>query len=218
MEQNRITDVQLLDDLIDLAADWKPLATQLRISPATQHAIEGERSRVTNCLQEIIEQWLWYVAPPHTKAVLVQVLRKPALGEKRLARRIENDKDIDDNFDDDLTQSLPILTSKLSDIAARYPTLGLQLGISDGKIKEIESRVVDVQEYLRKMLIEWNKEERPLTDILEAIRSPSIGNMRFAKELEEKWIKDGFLPAPHDNMDTTDGPQNEIQNEAPDLT
>ena len=97
--------------------------------------------------------------------------------------------DIDDNFDDDLTKSFPILTSKLSDIKAQYSMLGLQLGISVGKIKEIESCVVDVKEYLQKMLVEWNKEKRPLTDILEAIRSPSIGNMRFARE---KWINNGL--------------------------
>ena len=100
--------------------------------------------------------------------------------------------DVNENFDKDATKSLTILTSKLSGIASRYSLLGLQLGISDGKIKEIESQVVDVREYLRKMLVEWNMEERPLTDILEAIRSPSIGNMRFAKDLETKWIQDGF--------------------------
>ena len=103
-----------------------------------------------------------------------------------------NNSDIDDNFDGDPTKSLTVLTSKLSDIASQYSMLGLQLGISDGKIRQIESRVVDVKEYLRKMLVEWNKDEKPLTDILEAIRSPSIRNMRFAKDLEEKWIKDGF--------------------------
>ena len=83
-----------MDDLIELASDWKALGTQLKIPPATLHAIEGERNRVANCLRAIIEEWLWYVAGPHTKAGLVEVLRKPSLGEKRLAKNIEKDNGI----------------------------------------------------------------------------------------------------------------------------
>ena len=83
-----------MDYLIELASEWKALGTQLGIHPATLHTIEGERNRVANCLRAIIEEWLWYVAGPHTKEGLVAALRKPSLGERRLAKNIEKDNGI----------------------------------------------------------------------------------------------------------------------------
>ena len=82
----------LTNDLIDLAPEWKALATQFNIPPATQNRIQGDKCPVENCLHAIIEEWLWHVPGQHTKKMLVEVLRKPALEENRLARVIENDK------------------------------------------------------------------------------------------------------------------------------
>ena len=91
--------------------------------------------------------------------------------------------------------SLGILTSSLNDTAADYHTLGVMLGVSVNKIKAIEKRVVDVKIYLSQMLEKWRSksEENPqLTDIIKAIRCPTIGNMRLARELEKKWREQGF--------------------------
>ena len=67
------------------------------------------------------------------------------------------------------------------------------LGVSDNNIKAIEKRVVDVKIYLCQMLEKWRENKnRQLTDILKAIRGPTIGNMRLARELEKKWREQGF--------------------------
>ena len=99
--------------------------------------------------------------------------------------------EIKEDFDGDPTKSLNVLTNRLSDIAHRYTTLGLQLDIGNGTIKKIEKRVVDVRVCLETMLNEWNVNEIPYRDILVAIKSPTIRNMRLAKELEKKWMEEG---------------------------
>ena len=98
--------------------------------------------------------------------------------------------DIPDVFD---KSSLGILTSSLNDTAANYNTFGVMLGVRHNKIKAIENRVVDVKIYLCQMLEKWRESKNPqLTDILKAIRCPTICNMRLARELEKKWIGQGF--------------------------
>ena len=98
--------------------------------------------------------------------------------------------DIPDVFD---KSSLGILTSSLNDTAAKYYPFGVMLGVSHNKIKAIENRVVDVKIYLRQMLEKWRESENPqLTDIIKAIRCPTIGNMRLARVLEKKWTEEGF--------------------------
>lgn len=73
-----------------MAASWRSLATQLKISPMKQREIQGEDSRVLNCLQAVIEEWLWGVATKHTKKAIVEALRTNSLGEKALAKEIED--------------------------------------------------------------------------------------------------------------------------------
>ena len=67
------------------------MATQLKISAAEQHEIEGERSRCQNCLQRVLQEWL-ETKDPHTKAFLVDVLKKRVLGQNGLAAEISKDQ------------------------------------------------------------------------------------------------------------------------------
>lgn len=84
----------LVEDLQPLAANWKSLGTQLKIGRALLRTLAGEESRVQNCFECILEEWLCGVDPPHTKSVLVEVLTTQALGEKRLANEIKQDEGI----------------------------------------------------------------------------------------------------------------------------
>ena len=67
------------------------LGTQLRIPRGRLHAIKGEKSRVANCFEAILEEWLLGDKTPHTKEELLKVLRTNTLRENALARRIEDD-------------------------------------------------------------------------------------------------------------------------------
>lgn len=188
--ENKISDADLLNDLQDLAAEWQSLATELEISPMEQDRIKGEGSRVANCFQGVIREWLWGVKMEHTKKFLVETLRRQAVGENTLATKIDKDKEIPDSFDEDEkpTRAYKILVSKLADVAYKYPQLGIQLGVDSDKIKKIEHKVVNVRQYLEDMLLLWRKHgSGDLKDILEAIRSPTINNQRLASRLEKDW-------------------------------
>ena len=97
--------------------------------------------------------------------------------------------DIPDNFDE---SSLGLLTRKLNDIAHKYSMFGTMLDISYADIAAIENRVINVREYLRQMLGIWSERGGSPSDIITAIRSPTIGYMALAKKLEEEWTENGF--------------------------
>ena len=60
-------------------------------------------------------------------------------------------------------------------------------------MKGIEYRVVNVSQYLSDTLSEWKKNGNGnLTEILDAIRSPTINNKRLANDLEKKWKEKGL--------------------------
>ena len=62
----------------------------LNVSVDILDRIEGERDLAQNCLQKIIQEWLWYTAGPHTKTHLVGVLEKRAIRLNALARSIKD--------------------------------------------------------------------------------------------------------------------------------
>ena len=86
-----ISQGQLLDDVIELAAQWKPLGIQLNIPIETLDAIREEKDLCQGCLLQIINEWLVKVKGPHTKAMLVEVLKKKAVRLNSLAKRISDD-------------------------------------------------------------------------------------------------------------------------------
>lgn len=104
--------------------------------------------------------------------------------------------DVPDDFDKDKEESLKILNARLSrKIAHKYRPFGIQLLNDPGIISDIESRVTNVQNYLLDTLTRWSDKQEgdlPLQGVLDAIRSPAIGNPKLAKELEEEWTKNGL--------------------------
>ena len=87
---------------------------------------------------------------------------------------------------------IDLLSVKLSSIAHKYSMLGIQLGINDAKIREIEALSADSRIFLANILGEWRQERRPLTDIIIAIRSSPINKKKLASELEQKWSEEGY--------------------------
>ena len=207
----------MCEDLHPLAAQWRTLGTQLNISAAEQNAIEGEKNRCQNCLEKVLQEWLTESEGPHTKALLVEVLKKKALGQTRLAGEISRNKgshiwtqqlkhdsfsgiDIPDDFDTNKEESLKVLSDKLSKIAHKYSPLGIQLLDDPDIISQIESRVIDVESYLTQILKKWRNNQDgdlPLSELLEAVRSKTINNQKLARELEDKWTQKGFRKSPH---------------------
>ena len=105
--------------------------------------------------------------------------------------------DIPNNFDElkDLTEAYSILVSKLADtgVAAQYKMFGIQLGVPNAKIEQLEQRNVDVRAYLNRMLIFWRQQGGgDLREILKAIRSPTINNQQLASKLEKRWKSKGY--------------------------
>ena len=85
-----ISYAQLCEDLTTLASQWRALGTMLNVSVDILDRIEGEKDLAQNCLQKIIQEWLWYTAGPHTKTHLVGVLEKKAIRLNALARTIKD--------------------------------------------------------------------------------------------------------------------------------
>ena len=97
--------------------------------------------------------------------------------------------DIPKKFD---TSHIHLLSVELSGIAYKYSTLGIHLGIGPSEIRRIEVLSAGPRITLAKMLIEWRKEGRPLTDVIMAIRNPVLNNPMLAHELEQRWRKEGY--------------------------
>lgn len=85
---SEIPESNLVDDLQPVAAQWKSLGLQLKISPATLNVIENQRSY----FEEILCRWISGAGIECTKENLIKTLRKECIRENRLATEIEEDK------------------------------------------------------------------------------------------------------------------------------
>ena len=82
----------------------------------------------------------------------------------------------------DLLSSLPK--------AASWNAIGIQLGLSTDELDIIRANSGDVEECLRKVLQKWyNMTPNPTwREVITALRSPLLGEMKLAKELEHKMV------------------------------
>lgn len=202
---------QLVEDLMPMAAEWRALATQLNIEGWEQSLTAGQRNPAKDYLRGVIADWL-NTEGPHTKAMLVAVLKRRSLRLNNLAARVSKDEEIPKDLDADKTESVKVLVNKLSEAAPKYSALGVQLLGSLDKVEEIEmrQRARDAQKCLNEVMRLWvDQEGAQLSHLLEAMRSKSIGNMSLAKRLEEEWKEQGLLPKPEDTE--------EMETEEPDI-
>ena len=73
--------------------------------------------------------------------------------------------------------------------AAKWESLGLQLGLSPDELATIKANSEDVEECLRRVLIKWfHRTVQPTwQEVAAALRSPGLEDHRLAVELEQKY-------------------------------
>ena len=80
------------------------------------------------------------------------------------------------------------LTTALSDVTARWHSLGLQLDIPISKLNDFEAGYNrDVKRYFSDMLALWCKQGPTINALTEALRCDSVQERRLAQVLEEKY-------------------------------
>ena len=72
--------------------------------------------------------------------------------------------------------------------AAKWESLGLQLGLSPDELATIKANSEDVEECLRRVLTKWfDRTVQPTwQEVVSALRSPGLEDHRLAMELEQK--------------------------------
>ena len=74
--------------------------------------------------------------------------------------------------------------------AAKWNSIGIQLGLSTDELDTIRANCIDVEECLRKVLQKWHDNTLNPTwrEVITALRSPGVDEMRLAKDLEHKMV------------------------------
>ena len=116
---------------------------------------------------------------------------------------------------------LPVVTEELNDTRAKWYDIGLQLHLSAGTLDAIKKDCNSTSDCLRETLTTWLKTCPSLStwkNILDALRCSTVGEVRLAADLEQKYcsMQDSTiaatnhhaLPAPQSQADTqTTSPQ-----------
>ena len=119
-----------------------------------------------------------------------------------------------------------MVTEELNDIRAKWYNIGLQLRMSVGTLDAIEEQYDDPSHCLRETLKTWLKTSpSPPTwsNILDALRSSTVGEVRLAADLEQKYCSTQdssiaathhhALPAPPSQADTQTTPPQQSQSQ-----
>jgi hypothetical protein len=80
----------LVVELKGLAAQWYIMGLQLGLSAATLDEIGGGRDDASNCLRNVLQEWLESSNEPCAKAKIVKAIRCPTIKIMWLAKKIEN--------------------------------------------------------------------------------------------------------------------------------
>ncbi len=77
----------VLEELRKVRAKWENIGLGLDVAPGTLEAIKLQYQDPLDCLREVLREWLKSLPGPSWEG-LVQVLRRPAIGEQSLAREL----------------------------------------------------------------------------------------------------------------------------------
>lgn len=78
----------LLDLLYNAISKWELIATYLKLSGGAIAIIKSRQESPENQLLEVLRRWLSNVQPAPTVMSLVEVLKKPIIGEEKIALEI----------------------------------------------------------------------------------------------------------------------------------
>ena len=94
-------------------------------------------------------------------------------------------------------KDIPTLVNHLTPVASKCSALGLQLGLKDWQIKNIEKNRHDCESQLREILVERLNQEEPLSlrDLVTALRSDSVREGRVAHQIESRLTSVPDVPA-----------------------
>ena len=94
-------------------------------------------------------------------------------------------------------KDIPTLVNHLTPVASKCSALGLQLGLKDWQIKNIEKNRHDCESQLREILVERLNQEEPLSwrDLVTALRSDSVREGRVANQIESRLTSVPDVPA-----------------------
>ena len=85
---------------------------------------------------------------------------------------------------------LPVLQEKLSNVAYRWYTIGIQLGFDPGVLRGIQAAVYgNVQSGLEELLTLWLQRKQPpstLQSLIDVVGGPVIAHQVLAEQLKRK--------------------------------
>ena len=77
---------------------------------------------------------------------------------------------------------------ELYQVRAKWRRIGIELNLALGTLDAIEQKKSDPADWLEKVLTEWlNKETATWRELVDALKSPPVGETKLAKELEQKY-------------------------------
>ncbi|KAL5496939.1 hypothetical protein EMCRGX_G013319 [Ephydatia muelleri] len=189
------------NDLTPISYKWRQLGLQLNLDDDDLENITGEGNRCYRCLSSTLQHWVKNDRDA-TKTKLVETLKSSAIGERRLAGKVEQYALPADRH---LTaKDLKILMELLSGVSHNWYMLGIQLDIDTGVLSRFEEFNRDVAQYMKQMLKLLMKVDPPITvgQLLEALRSPIVGENALAGKLEKSYGTKGWLFESGDDSDT----------------
>ena len=77
------------NEIHDARTKWYDIGIELNVDVSTLKAIDSMYKDSKDCLREVITEWLKAVHPKPTWRSLIDALRRPAVGESKLAVEIE---------------------------------------------------------------------------------------------------------------------------------
>ena len=91
--------------------------------------------------------------------------------------------------------SLMDLVEELRDMARNWRSLGIQLKVPQSTLLSIDFEIEDPVQALTETLM-WSVHMRDLSweDIVDALKSPGVGEMRLAERIEQKYCSGRYIP------------------------
>ncbi|XP_064385940.1 uncharacterized protein LOC135334611 isoform X5 [Halichondria panicea] len=177
---------------------WRKLGITLGLPHGTIQVIDKDHRTITDCFTAMLREWLM-ISPNPTWFELVEALRSPTVHLNVLADEIE-DKYIKSDVSsvqekEDTARSSTLQRARMEaalwGARAKWFELGLALNLSKETLEAIRKNRTVLADRFTAMLGEWFQSSPNPTwsELVKALRSPTINRPDIAAEIEDKLIK-----------------------------